>query len=212
VGGLRLTRLFHARRGIPWLAIGVVATPAVALMVCAFAFGEHSVAWSLLRAGLLVWAATAAFVLDEPPAPVVRATPRSPSWWHESRFIGAVPLLVVPITAAGLWAVNRSDVHLLGITVQFVSAFLVVLAGAAVARRLGRNAPGDIVASSAVLVVLFLLIRPVAIRGVLLLAGPGDPRWPESATLWFFFAAAALVVIAVAGWRTPRPRAARSRA
>ncbi len=202
MGDLRLTRLRHARRGIPWLAIGMVAAPAVALMVCAFVFRDHPAGWSLLRGGLLLWAATAAFLLDEPPAPVVRATPRSPSWWHGSRFIGAAPLIAIPIAAASLWAVNRPDAHLLGMTVQAVAAFLVVLACAAVACRLGRNAPGDIVASCAVLVVLFLLIRPVAVRGVPLLPGPGDPRWPQSTMLWLSFAAAALVMIAVAGWWT----------
>lgn len=202
--------LTHARRGIPWPAIGVVATPAVALMACGFAFRDHPVAWSLLRGGLFVWAATAAFILDEPSAPVVRATPRSPSWWHGSRFIGALPLVVIPIAVASLWAVDRSDSHVLGVSPQAVAAWLIVLAGAAVVRRLGRNAPGDIVASTAVLIVMFLLIHPIAIGGVPLLPGPGDPWSPESAALWLCLAAAALVVIAVAGWWTPRPRPARS--
>ncbi len=212
MGNLRLTRLIHARRGIPWLAIGTVAAPAVILMACAFVVREHPVAWSMLRSGVMVWAVTAAFLLDDPSAAVVQATPRSPSWWHESRFIGAVPLLVVPVTVANLWAINRSDAHLLGITVPAVAAWLVVLAGATVARRVGRNAPGDLVASTAILVVLLLSVRPIAIRGVPLLPGPGDPQWPESARLWLCFAAAALATIAVAGWWAPRPRPARSRA
>jgi len=207
MGDLRLTRLVYARRGIPWLAIGIVATPALALMACAFVFAERPVGWSLLRSGLLIWAATAAFLLDDPPAPVVHATPRSPSWWHGSRFLGALPLVALPIVAASIWALDQPDAYVLQVSVQAVAAWLIVLACAALASRLGRYAPGDLVASAAILVILFLLAHPMRVGEVLLLPGPGDPRWPESTMLWLLFGTAAMAAIAIAGWwaRSPRP-------
>ncbi|HEX6337074.1 MAG TPA: hypothetical protein VFZ85_08975 [Jiangellaceae bacterium] len=211
MGNLGLTNLTHARYGIPWLAIGVVATPAAGLMLSAFIFREYSVAWMLLRAGMLLWAASAAFVFDEPPAPVVRAAPRSPWWWYGSRFIGAVPLIVVPIAAASLWATIRPDAHPLGLSVEALAASLVVVATAAIAGRRGRHAPGELVASTAVLAILLLLVRQPTIGNVPLLPPPGDPRWPESTALWLCLAVAAIVVIAMAGWWTPKPRPARRR-
>lgn len=205
MGSLRLSPIQHAKRGIPWLAIGVVAMPAAALIVCAFLFQDHPAAWSLLRAGLLIWATAAAFLLDDPPAPVVTATPRSPSWWHAARLLAALPLLAVPVLAASLWAINRPDIHVPGLAIITVAVALTVLAGSAVARRLGRNAPGELVAGSAILIVLFLLIRPVSIHGVPLLPWPGHPGWAATTRLWLILAAVAVLTIAIAGWWTRKP-------
>lgn len=210
MGTPRLIQITHARRGIPWRAIGVVAAPAVALIASAFIFYRSAVAWSLLRQGMLVWAVTAAFLFDEPPAPVVKATPRSPTWWHGARFLGAVPLLAVPILAANVWAIDRPDAQPFGLSIQTIAAWLMVLAGAAVASRLGRNAPGDVVAGGAVLIVLFLLIRPISIGGVPLHPYPADPKWDQSIRLWSVLGTLAVITIAISGWWRPRPRPTQS--
>ena len=205
MGSPRLIQITHARRGIPWRAIGVVAAPAVALIASAFIFYRSAVAWSLLRQGMLVWAVTAAFVLDEPSAPVVKATPRSPTWWHATRFLGALPLLAAPILAARVWAIDRPEAHAFGLSIQTIAAWLMVLAGAAVASRVGRNTPGEVVAGGAVLIVLFLLVHPFSIAGVPLLPHPVDPNWDQSIMLWSLLGTAAVITIAVTGWWRPRP-------
>lgn len=210
MGSPRLIQITHARRGIPWRAIGVVAVPAVALIASAFIFYRSDVAWSLLRQGMLVWAVTAAFLFDEPPAPVVKATPRSPTWWHGARFLGAVPLLAVPILAASVWAIDQPEARPFGLSIQTIAAWLMVLAGASVASRFGRNAPGDVVGGGAVLGVLFLLIRPVSIDGVPLLPYPVDPNWDQSIRLWSVLGTAAVITIAISGWWQPRPRPTQS--
>lgn len=211
MGSPRLIQITHARRGIPWLAIGVVAAPAAALIASAFIFYRSDVAWSLLRQGMLVWAVTAAFLFDEPPAPVVKATPRSPTWWHGARFLGAVPLLAVPILAASVWAIDRPDAaQPFGLSVQTIAAWLMVLAGASVASRFGRNAPGDVVAGGAVLTVLFLLVHPISIGSVPLLPNPADPKWDQSIVLWSVLGTAAVITIAITGWWRPRPKPTQS--
>jgi hypothetical protein len=183
-----------------------VATPAAILTSSAFVFQQSAIAWSLLRVGLLLWTVSAAFLLDERPEPVTRATPRSPTWWYWSRFLGGVPLLSPPIIAGLIWARIHPAVDPAGLTIQTVAAMLLVLAGATVASRLGRNTPGNLVASGAVLTALFLLIFPVGIRGIPLVPTPGDPKWDQSTAVWSAMGIVALIAIAIAGWGSPRVR------
>jgi hypothetical protein len=204
LGSSRLNQIVLAGRGMPWLGIAVVTAPALVLTVCAFAFHQSAVAWVLLRSGILILVVAVAFVLDDRLAAVTTASPRSPGWWFSGRILGGAPLLVIPIAAGLVWAIDHPDVDPWGLALQTTSAWMLVLAGAAVARRLGRNTPGNLVASGAVLVVLFLLIFPIRIRGVPLLPFPGDARWDQSTALWSIVGMTAVLAIAVAsGWRPP---------
>ena len=210
MGHLRLNRILHARFGIPWVAVGIAAVPAVAMIASAFIWHGSGRSWSLLRWGMLFWAVTAAFFLDEPAQSVVGATPRNPTWWHVTRLLGAATLLALPTLAAVLWSGYRIASGIPGLSVQMVSAWLVVLAGAAVARRLGHDTPGELVTSVTVLFLLYLHISPVPARivGTPLLTSPLDSRWDDSIRLWILFGVFALIALVIAVWWRPKPRQA----
>ena len=205
MGRRRLIQLQHGVRGIPWLGIGVVAAPAVGLIASAFVFNRHRLAWLLLRSGILLWVVVAAFLLDDPSAPITRASPRSPTWWFWGRFAVGLPLLLPSIVSGYLWATDHPGVDPSGLAIQTTGAWLLVLSGSSVARRLGRRTPGNLVASMAALVALFLMIFPVRIRDIPVLPAPGDPNWGLGTLVWSVVGIVAIVGIAYAGWWRPSP-------
>jgi hypothetical protein len=142
-----MLRLTHARQGIPWAVVAAVSAPGIALVLVALVW--RSSAWSLepLQAGTLLLAVPAAFLLDDPLAPAVESLPRTPGWYLSARLLGWVPSMTLVAGSTWWWAHGRGagQTWLLFVTPWVV--MVVATAAAALARRLGRHAPGDLVAS-----------------------------------------------------------------
>lgn len=189
-----MNRLAHARRAVAWPVLLVASVPGAALVVVGIAF--HAQGWALeaFRAGALLLAVPAAFLLDDASSAVSSAAPRSPWWDLAGRFL--VLLAWAAMVALGAWGwdalVPTPQAWLLALVP--CTAALVAAAAAAMMRRAGRSTPGDVLAGVVCLVLLALLRLSPSYRGwealpVPGLAGPGD------VAAWLVAASAAVVAI-----------------
>jgi len=194
--------LTHLRQGPPWLVMLGSAVPGSALVVVAFVFSSEGWSGSALRAGLLLLALPAAFVLDDPPAATVEATPRSPWWNLASRLLAVVGLATVLAISVAAWRsrVGVDQAWLLFALPMTLAVGLV--ASAAAMQRGGRSAPGDLVASGGGLVLVGLLLFGPSWRGMDMLPSAGAADVQDLAP-WSLLAVTSLSVLL---WAPSRPR------
>jgi hypothetical protein len=190
---------------VPWIEVGAASTPAVALVVAAFVLDHRAFAGSMLRAGVLLWAVTAAFLLDEPAAQAVDAAPRSPRWWFCARVVGLVPVLVTPCAVLWLWAARHETERSGATAMAAVALALVVFAMAAVVRHYGRATPGDVIAGVTGVAIIALVLFQPEVGGVPML--PGTPSGHPAGTLglWTAVGVASIGIAAVVAVRPHRP-------
>lgn len=180
-----MSALSYTRRAVPWLSLTTAAVPAIALALLAVAQREAAWASTVMYAALLLLAMPAAFVLDEPSAAAVDATPRSPWWCHRYRLLVLVPLLAVAALGVRGW-VLLTQLPQPGVPLLIATAFvLAAAASGAVARSVGRCAPGEAVASGVGLVVAGLLLFGPSVRGFAVLPPVGQASASE---VWFWVA------------------------
>jgi len=195
----------HARAGIPWLAMLAVAAPGLLVVVLACALHQQPWAARLAQGGLLLIAVGASFLLDERSAAMVEATPRSPWWGMFARSLGLAAVLAVICGVAAAWgrAFPTPQGWLLALLPSIAAVGAV--AAAALFRRLGRCAPGDLVAAAAGMLLLGLLIFGPRLGDADLLPTPGTAASGELIG-WGVLLAVAVAVLAWAPTgRQPRP-------
>lgn len=197
-----MSSLSYTRRAVPWPSVAVAAVPTLALGSLAVVYRDDAWATSVMHAALLLLALPAAFIFDEPSAPVVAASPRSPWWCHLRRLAGLVPLLV--LASLGVWAwsqlVTVPQANVLLLTV--VAAILIAAAVGAASRAAGRFTPGEAVAAGAGIAVAGLMLFDPRVRSVQLLPSAGDA---SAAEVWLccVVMGVALAVLALAPLRLP---------
>lgn len=197
------SRVTHARSAVPWVVVVAAAVPG--LVLCAVGVAFHTSAWaaSPMRFGVILLAVPAAFLLDDPSAGMSTATPRSPWWDLGARLLGLLALCgVIAVTAWGWdWLVPTPQAWLLALVP--ICAAAAGVAGAALLRRSGRVAPGDVVASAmGVLLLGLLLFRPRWWTWDLL-PWPGSASGAEVAA-WVVLGCASPVVLLLASGRGAR--------
>jgi hypothetical protein len=197
----------HARAGVPWLVVLAATAPGLAIVGLAFGLGERPWAARLVQGGLLLTAIGSSFLLDEPPAAVVEATPRSPWWWLQARLLGLAAVLAVicGVVATWQWVYPTPQGWLLAVLPAI--AAIAVVAAAAVLRRLGRCAPGDVVAAAAVLLLLGALLFGSRWGGVDVLPAPGAASARELIAWGLVLAASGAVLAWAPSGRPSHPAA-----
>jgi hypothetical protein len=142
-----LTRLWYARRGIPWIPF--LTCLLVALVGAAGAQQWPRIAGALLIASLAGCAAAPGFVFDEPAGSAVWVTPRGERWAHLTRgLVALLPALLwcsVLATLAEPGDFDRSRWLTMGLGSQVLALGL-----AWAASRRGVAVPGNTVAPAVV--------------------------------------------------------------
>jgi hypothetical protein len=195
----------HTARAINWIVATLSAVPGLILFGVGMAFHEQDWAASPVRGGLLLLAIPAAFLLDEPAAGVVSATPRNPWWDLSGRLLGL--LVIVGFIGTFAWSWNWVEPTPQAWLLALLPACLALLAvaGAALLRRLGRATPGDLAASFMGFAILGMALFNPAFRTWEVLPFPGQAG-PGDVTAWVVFAGLAGVVLLLApSGRGPRP-------
>lgn len=190
-----MNRLLHARTALPWLAVLAASVPGAALVLISIGFHDRSWAMTSVSGGLLLLALPAAFVLDDPAAPVVGATPRFPWWDVTARLLTLVGLCCG--IGAVAWCWNRFEPvpqpWLLALMPMCTA--IVAVAAAAMLRRSGRSTPGEAVAGAVALVLVALSMFRPTLHTWELLPSPGGASAAEVAG-WAGVAVFAVLCIA----------------
>lgn len=191
-----MSRMVHLRAAVPWLVVLAAAIPGLVLVVIGVTHAERTWAPGPVRWGLLLLAVPVAFLLDDPAAGVSSAAPRSP-WWDLRWRLLALAGWCLAVGAVGWWWSGRVSTPQAWVLVVLPAcAALAGVGSAAVLRRVGRDAPGDVVAGVAAFVLLGLLVLAPRRGTWELLPSPGS----ASATEVGAWVGVALVSMAVLGW------------
>jgi hypothetical protein len=148
-----------------------------------------------MRLALIVLTATAAFVLDEPAAAAVDATPSSLRRRTAHRAAAALLPLSVWIVAVLALGQRHGSTPSAGLLLEGAGALSLAVALAAVLRRHGQAEPGDVVACGLGATLLGVLLLDPPPHSVQLF--PDGDGWTASTVLWggLTLAAAGLTVI-----------------
>jgi hypothetical protein len=162
-----------ALKAVPWPVVAVGSAPALVVLVLAFAF--HADAWAAraVQIGLLMLAVPASFLLDDPTAATVEATPRSPWWTLATRLLVLGALLALLAGTALAWGSVVPTPEVAALALAPVGVAVVAVAAAALLRRAGRTTPGDVVAGAVGFTVLGLWLFAPESTGAT--SSPGSP-------------------------------------
>ena len=200
VAGIRLRQLpplvqplVGALRWQP--ALGAAALAVLLVVWRAEAMHDPGAALQVLRGVTVLLALGAAFLLDDPAAGTLAASPTSLSWRRSVRLAAVVVLVGPPWALAVLTARARAgDVPVAGLTVELAALVAVALAAAAaLARWADAREPGVLVVPLVVGAALAMTTVPA--RWALLV--PPGPEWEPAHQRWALLAAAAVVVLAL---------------
>ncbi len=183
-------------RGVNWVAVLGATAFGAAILACCIAFAGDTPPLTYARLGLVALAAAAAFVLDEPAAAAVDATPTTLRRRTAVRLAAVtVPLTVwtASVLALGVRSVGTPVGHLF---VEGAGVLAVTVAVAATMRGAGIIEPGEVVATAVGATILGLVLFNPPPRSVP--PFPVGQGWPASTALWCSLAvAAAILVVAV---------------
>ena len=191
-------------RGIDWAVVLGASGCGAAILAGCIVFTGDTPPLGYIRLALLALMAAAAFILDEPAAAAVDATP---TILTRRTAVRATALAApVAIWVLGLLAVEQRtpSTPLLALVVEGTGVMAVAVALAACLRKAGNNEPGDIIASicgAAILAILLLNPLPQSLP-----LFPIAEGWATSSTLWASLVlTGTLVTIGVSRrWRHPR--------
>jgi hypothetical protein len=200
-----VSRVAHARAAIPWAVVLASALPGIVLVGVGIAFRDSDSALAPVRMGLMLLAVPSAFLLDDPSAGVSSATPRSPWWDLSSRMLALVAGCALIGALAWSWDLLVPTPQAWLLALVPVCAAIAGVAGAALMRRVGRYAPGDVVASVAGFLLLGLLIFTPQRGSWELLPWPGSAGVGDSMAWVVLGAVGALVLLWAPSGRGPRP-------
>jgi hypothetical protein len=184
----------------------LVSLPGLVLVVAACAYRSADRSFPAIRAGLWLTMLGLAFLLDDRSAPVVDATPRAPWWWVSTRIMAVGPWVLVACLAPPYWAAAHGGAAVARPMTTAAGGFAAALiAVAAVGRRAGLLAAGEVACGIGALVVVGTAVMGVP-RQLLPLFG-GLDEIPRQIAPWCAVLASAAVVIATAlGTRSGSPR------
>jgi len=164
--------------------------------------------------GALALCAGAAFLLDDPAAATVNATPRSLASHRLLRVALALPLLGA-VWAGSLWYATAADGAWFGpqtraaLSLQFAAMLTLTLAGSAIALRVMPDEHGGWTGALAPFaIVAAILVSP---QRWALLAAPGDSMWHAAQERWAALLAVGLLTLTWAN-RDPASRSGRCKA
>jgi hypothetical protein len=192
-------------RGVDWaVVLGGSAIGAV-ILGCSVAFAEDDPPLQYFRLALVVLAAAAAFVLDEPAAAAVDAVPAT----RRARTVIRATAVAVPLAVwvCGILALEQRHTATPtgALVVEGAGVLAVAVALACILRIAGRVEPGEIAASVVGSAILGLIVFPQP-RSVPLF--PTYDDWAASTSLWGCLAVAA-VILAIAASGDPYRRRTR---
>jgi hypothetical protein len=183
-------------RGAPWVAIAAASGTAGVLLLISSVWPDRPFAAFFLGLGLAALGAAACFVLDEPAAEVVDAAPVP----LRQRSIVRGIALAVPLGLGALAAVARevrlAETTAWGTLLEVLGLTVVGLTVAAVLRRRGQAAPGELAATGVACFVLLLVLKEPTAKWVAVLPSGPDPHWDRTLILWLAIIAACLVTLA----------------
>jgi hypothetical protein len=179
-------------RGIDWaVVLGASGCGAAILLGCVVVTGDTP-PLGYLRLALLALMAASAFILDEPAAAAVDATPTPLT--RRTALRATALAAPVAIWVLGVLAIERrtASTPVLALLVEGTGVMAVAVALAACLRTAGKDEPGDVVASvcgAAILAILLLnpLPRPVPVF-------PVTEGWAASSALWASLTLTSVVV------------------
>lgn len=192
-------------RGIDWAVVLGASGCGGAILVGCIIFSGDTPPLGYLRLAILALVAAAAFILDEPAAAAVDATPTPLT----RRTAVRATALVAPVAVwvLGLLAIEQrtAATPTLALLLEGTGAMAVAVALAACLRMAGNHEPGDVVASvcgAAILAVLLLNAAPGSLP-----VFPVAEGWAASSALWASLTlTSAFVTISVSRDRHRRQR------
>jgi len=189
-------------RGIDWAVVLGASGCGAAILAGCIVFTGDTPPLGYIRLALLALMAAAAFILDEPAAAAVDATPTPLT----RRTAVRATALAAPVAVwvLGVLAVEQrtAPTPTLAMLVEGTGVMAVAVALAACLRMAGNNEPGDIIASicgAAILAILLLNPPPQSMP-----VFPVTEGWAASSALWASLTlTSVLVTISVSRDRRP---------
>ncbi|MBW3652254.1 MAG: ABC transporter [Actinobacteria bacterium] len=183
-----------------WSALPAAAVVAIAMLELD---GPRVVELRLAAVALCIGAA---FVLDDPAAQSLAASP-TPLLFRRLLRIALLLPLVGALWAVVLW--RAGETLATALTLELATMLVVTLAVAALAAPLVADCRGGLAAAPALLVLLAAALLVLPARWTLFAAGPGDPGWEASHIRWALLLATAAAAFLIAS-RDPAASLARS--
>ncbi|MGB8380753.1 MAG: hypothetical protein WCG47_05795 [Dermatophilaceae bacterium] len=192
-------------RGIDWAVVLGASGCGAAILAGCIVFTGDTPPFGYLRLALLALVAASAFILDEPAAPAVDATPTPLT----RRTALRATALAAPVTiwVLGLLAVEQRTAltPTLALLVEETGGMAVAVALAACLRMAGNDEPGEVIAlicGAGILAILLLNPLPQSVP-----VFPVTEGWAASSALWASLTlTSVLVTISVSRDRPQRQR------
>ena len=157
-----------------------------------------------LRLAAIALCVGAAFVLDDPAAQSLAASPTPLLFRRLLRIVLLVPLVGV-LWAVVLWHAGASFTTAL--TLELATMLVVTLAAAALAAPLAPDGRGGLAAAPALLITLTAALLLLPAGWTLFVADPADPAWETSHLRWALLLGAAVAAFLAASRDPANPRA-----
>lgn len=176
------------------------AAGAVAAAIVQFD-GPHVIELRLAAIALCV---AAAFMLDDPAAQSLAASPTPLLFRRLLRIALLLPLI------AGLWAIvlwRAGEKFTTALTLELLTMLVVTLAAAAIAAPLVPDGRGGLAAAPALLTLLAAALLVLPAGWTLFAHDPADPAWQSSHTRWALVLVTAVATLLAASRDPANPRA-----
>lgn len=198
-----------ARLGVPWRPVITFTVGGLLLVAVASIWVTSPIAGIALQVSIPSLASAAAYLLDEPAAEAVDATPMPMRARSGSRLVVAVAILALGALALGGLALRTGTSTRLGVVVQLAGCMLLAVAASAILRRRTPE-PGDAVSGGLVAFVLAIVLARPFDRWVELFPTEPGQRWAGSLTVWAVVASLSVAAV-IHAIRDPLDRRASER-
>ncbi len=192
---------------VPWPPLLAAGAGAAGICVLAALRPSEELGWHAVRVAAAALAGGAAYLLDDPAAPLTAAVPERLGRRRQAVVIPGLAILSVVWAMAALLVAWRLPVlPVLGLTVEVAAMACVALGAAAVLASRGEQAPGVVVGPVLLLVVVGTIIFDPA-PVVPIWALPGE-HWVTGRLWWGAFAVLGMVALVLASHDPSRRPAA----
>lgn len=185
-------------RGLDWAVVLGGSGLGGAILLPCILLAPDAAPVAYVRLALVALVAAGAFVLDEPAAAAIDATPATLAQRTTARVSGLLPPLAVWTVGVLALEQRHDQTPAAALLVEGAGAMAVALALAAVLRRAGHAEPGEAVATVCGSAILGLILFDTALRSVPFF--PIDQAWAASTALWTCLTlASAILTVGVSG-------------